>query len=345
MIFYEILLLWYDQNKRDLPWRLTDNPYVIWIAEVVFQQTRINQGLPYFIAFIEQFPTIRDLAEAKEEEVLKMWQGLGYYSRARNLQFSARYIVNELDGQMPTTYKELLKLKGVGPYIAAEVASVCYKEKVAAVDGNVQRVLARFFGVHEAVNSTAGAKIIQSLADENIATHRPGDFNQALMDFGSMICMPKKPKCVECVFSEKCWANRNGEQIKLPIKEKKIKVKDRFFNYVLEVQDNGIYLEKREGGDVWQGLYQPPLLESPKELENLPNISRKNTQFLYASKRVLSHQRLWLKFWVVDSGSLSITSTKGELVSYKELHNYPVPKSIEQLFLSIEFNSLFKRDE
>jgi A/G-specific adenine glycosylase len=339
MKFSDVLLEWYDLNQRDLPWRSTDNPYVIWIAEVVFQQTRISQGMPYFLSFIEEFPSVHHLAVASEENVLKKWQGLGYYSRARNLQYSAKYIVNELGGEMPSSYQELLKLKGVGPYIAAEVASVCFKEVVAAVDGNVQRVLSRYFGVEEPVNSGIGAKLIQALANENISETRPGDFNQALMDLGSSICSPKKPDCGICVFADSCWALRNDETKVLPIKLKKVKVKDRYFNYFIISKTKSVLLHKREAGDVWQGLYQPPLIET---IESITDSSFEGQGYLLSSvKRVLSHQRIHISYWVVNELPEAIMDTGFQEVSLFELTKYPVPKSIEQLFSSLEFASLF----
>lgn len=344
MNFSHALLNWYDVNKRDLPWRNTDNPYVIWIAEVVFQQTRISQGMPFFLSFIEEFPSVQHLASASEEDVLKKWQGLGYYSRARNLQFSAKYIVNELNGEMPSNYNDLLRLKGVGPYIAAEVASVCFNEVVAAVDGNVQRVLSRFFGVTEAVNSTTGIKVIQAIANANVSQTRPGDFNQALMDLGSSICTPKKPSCDQCLFSADCWALRNGKQLELPVKEKKVKVKDRYFNFLLHPVNGKLQMQKRGAGDVWQGLFQPPLIESDKKWESIDG-GAENGYLLFEAKRILSHQRIHICYWVVQGISNWVDESEFELVDYGDLQKYPVPKSIEQLFSSLEFTSLFNRAE
>lgn len=343
MKFSEILLGWYDQNKRDLPWRSIDNPYVIWIAEVVFQQTRIEQGMPFFEAFIKEFPSVQDLAAASEERVLKKWQGLGYYSRARNLHFSAKLIVEELNGELPTSYTGLLKLKGVGPYIAAEVASVCFGEVVAAVDGNVQRVISRYFGVEEAVNSTSGNKIVSALANEHISPSRPGDFNQALMDLGSSICTPKKYSCIKCVLQDDCYANRNQKQAVLPVKEKKVKVRNRYFNYLITLKNGGLLLKKRGAGDVWQGLFEPPLIETPNIADDL--IGFENALELYSTKRVLSHQRLHIKFWLVNNLSAAIPEAEFSNIGHAELQNYPVPKSIEQLFSSIEFRSLFNGGE
>ena len=341
MNFSQVLISWYDQNKRDLPWRSIDNPYVIWIAEVVFQQTRIAQGLPFFHSFMKEFPTVYALASANEELVLKKWQGLGYYSRARNLHFSAKYIVNELNGVMPNSYNELLKLKGVGPYIAAEVASVCYKEVVAAVDGNVHRVVSRYFGVTEAVNSTVGAKLIQQLATNHIDESRPGDFNQALMDFGSGVCSFKNPSCLTCVFSETCWAYRNNKVSVLPVKLKKVKIRDRFFNYFIPNGGEVLYLNKRGEGDVWQGLFQLPLLETNVAFTGSEIEGVELSYLLYSTKRVLSHQRIWIKFWVVPNIVDTSLLKHCERIRIDEIEKYPVPKSIEQLFSSLEFTSLF----
>jgi A/G-specific adenine glycosylase len=301
--------------------------------------------MPYFISFMEEFPTIEALASANEEVVLKKWQGLGYYSRARNLQFSAKYVMNELNGIMPNSYSGLLKLKGVGPYIAAEVASVCYNEVVAAVDGNVQRVIARVYGIEDAVNSTIGGKLVQQIATEQIDAVRPGDFNQALMDFGSGVCTPKKPHCEECIFNQYCWAFKNDKIDVLPRKDKKIKVRDRYFNYLVIRKDDAIYLQKRPEGDVWQGLYQPPLVETEQEQSSSFLNNPEKDYLLYAAKRVLSHQRIWLKFWMFSELPTQLDARDFDWIRYDELTDFPVPKSIEQLFLSLEFTSLFNSVE
>ncbi len=346
MKFSDDLLFWYDKNKRDLPWRNIDNPYVIWIAEVVFQQTRIEQGLPYFLEFIKNFPTVYDLAAASEEFVLKNWQGLGYYSRARNLHFSANYIVNELNGEFPKTYKDLLKLKGVGPYIAAEIASVCYKEVEPAIDGNVLRVLSRYFGVTDPVNSTQGAAQVKLFATAHISQMRPGDFNQALMDYGSSICSPKKPDCENCLFNVTCWANLNSKQGEIPVKLKKVKVRNRFFNFMIVRKEASLAVVKRGSGDVWQGLYQPPIIEVDDVTIELDELGKGLKGYLLSSAtRILSHQKLFLKFWVVDGGSSQLDLSNVEWVNYGKLAEIPVPKSIEELFSSKEFRSLFNSVE
>jgi A/G-specific adenine glycosylase len=342
MNFSDELLGWYDQNKRDLPWRNIDNPYVIWIAEVVFQQTRIEQGLPYFLKFMEKFPSLYDLADASEEDVLKKWQGLGYYSRARNLRFSAKYIVNELNGKFPDNYETLLKLKGVGPYIAAEVASVCFDEVVAAIDGNVQRVISRYFGVEEAINSPEGAKQIKEFATAHISKNRPGDFNQALMDLGSFVCSPQKPKCESCFLVTTCWAVSNKKLDQIPYKLKKVKVRSRYFNFLLIFKDGKLAVNKRSAGDVWQGLYQMPLIEMNENIASFSDLKVGGKGYLLRSgKRILSHQRLHLNFWVTDLDKSTDRILIEKWCGLDELLELPVPKSIEQLFLSKEFKSLF----
>jgi A/G-specific adenine glycosylase len=342
MNFSTVLLSWYDQNKRDLPWRNTDNPYVIWVTEVVFQQTRIDQGLEYFNRIIEKFPSVHDLAACDEEEILKMWQGLGYYSRARNLHFSAKLIVDEYDGIFPNKYKDILKLKGVGPYIAAEIASVCFGEVVAAVDGNVQRVVSRYFGVSDPVNIPVGVKAIQSLADAHIEKSRPGDFNQAMMDFGAMMCTPKNPKCDICMFNMDCYAFRNSLQQELPKKERKLKIKNRYLNFLIIRKGQSIYMQKRGAGDIWQGLYQPILIESKKKCESISDIKAEFGGYkLFSGTRKLTHQNLSLDFWIVESYEDTMIEDGYELIPYNSLSELPVPKSIEQLFLRQEFKSLF----
>lgn len=343
MNFSTSLLKWYDQNKRELPWRNTENPYVIWITEVVFQQTRIEQGLGYFNRIIEKFPSVNDLAACSEDEILKMWQGLGYYSRARNLHFSAKLIVNEYNGEFPSNYKDILKLKGVGPYIAAEIASVCFGEVIAAVDGNVQRVVSRYFGVTDPVNIPLGAKTIQNIANEHIDKIRPGDFNQAMMDFGAMMCTPKNPKCEVCIFNMDCYAFRKGVQKDLPKKEKKVKVKNRYFNYLILIENQQkVYMKKRGSGDIWQGLHQPILIEDKQKHESLDEIDKGLKGYkLFSDTRKLTHQNLYLDFWFVESIGDSEIINEYELVNLDELYDLPVPKSIEQLFLRQEFKSLF----
>lgn len=260
------LIFWYLQNKRELPWRKTKDPYRVWLSEIMLQQTRVAQGLPYFLKFTEAFPTVFDLAKAEESEVLKLWQGLGYYSRARNLHFTAKYISEELEGVFPKSYKELLQLKGVGDYTASAIASICYDESFAVVDGNVYRVLSRYFGVATSINSTKGIKEFKELAQTVIDETQPGVYNQAIMDFGALHCKPQNPLCDECPLAESCVALANNSVKELPVKEKKIKIKKRYFNYLVPVtEDNQTVLEERVGKGIWQGLYQFPLVETKKK--------------------------------------------------------------------------------
>ena len=232
-IFSKLLILWYIDHKRELPWRLTKNPYAIWISEIILQQTRVAQGLPYYNAFISTFPTINDLAKAPEEKVLKLWQGLGYYSRARNLHVTAKYISNNLKGEFPSNFKGLIQLKGVGDYTASAIASICFNEPTAVVDGNVYRVLSRYFGISTPINSTQGIKEFKNLAQELIDASQPGIYNQAIMEFGARHCKPKNPDCTSCIFNDKCVALQKRMVSELPVKLKKVTIKKCYYNYLV----------------------------------------------------------------------------------------------------------------
>ena len=266
MHFYNTLVYWYLQNKRDLPWRKTKNPYLIWLSEIILQQTHVDQGLNYYLKFSETFPTVSHLANAKESDILKLWQGLGYYSRARSLHFSANYIINELNGEFPKSYKELLKLKGVGDYTASAIASICYDEQTAVVDGNVYRVLSRYFGIHTAINSTKGIKEFKKLAQQLITDEDPGRYNQAIMELGAKQCKPQNPNCDECPLNEGCIALQKKVVRNLPIKEKKIKIKKRYFNYLVLDVNNFTLIKQRSTKGIWQNLYEFPLIVGEDEL-------------------------------------------------------------------------------
>lgn len=262
--FAEKLAVWYHKHKRDLPWRNTQDPYLIWMSEIILQQTRVKQGLPYFEKFAENYPTVFDLAKAHEEEVLRLWQGLGYYSRARNMHATAQHIVNQLNGQFPNTFKELLKLKGVGNYTAAAIASFAFKEKVASVDGNVYRVLSRVFGIDADISDGKGRKVFEETANELIPESFPDIFNQALMEFGATHCTPKSPNCLHCPFSQECEARLTGKQSELPVKTKKVKVKKRFFHYLVFEHDGQWLVKQRKQKDIWSGLFDFYLIEKNK---------------------------------------------------------------------------------
>lgn len=333
--FTKKLIIWYLENKRNLPWRDTTDPYRIWLSEIILQQTRVSQGLPYYERFLEHFPKVQDLASADESEVLKLWQGLGYYSRARNLHRTAKMVVDTYKGIFPNSYSELLKLKGVGDYTASAIASICFHEPVAVVDGNVYRVLSRVFGMETPIDSTKGFKEFKQLAQELIDPEHPGTFNQALMEFGARYCVPSNPNCEDCIFKDTCIGFQTNSVGEYPVKSKKTKVQIRYFNYLVFLDAQGrTLLEKRTGKGIWQNLYQFPLIESKREIQ--VGELRKHHDFLeriseYEISSIvtyndglithkLSHQHLKIQFWIVELENLP----QGGIES-KELHQKPVP--------------------
>ena len=323
------LLSWYATAKRDLPWRGTADPYKVWLSEVILQQTRVVQGLPYYERFITHFPTVSDLANASEEEVLKLWQGLGYYSRAKNLHHTAQHIATVLGGVFPKSYQELVKLKGIGDYTASAIASFCYNEPCAVVDGNVYRVLSRLFGVQTPINTPAAAKEFKALANELLDKPRAGEYNQAIMEFGAIVCTPQSPDCANCVLRDSCWAWAHNQVGVLPAKLKKIKIKERYFNYLVWLSaDQQTLLQKREGKDIWHGLYEFPLIETSTPLsaaaltEQLREQYPLITPYLYNESPVvhkLTHQHIHTSFWVLTTHS---PLEKG--ISISQLERYPV---------------------
>ncbi len=333
MIFSNKLIYWYLQNNRDLPWRKTKNPYFIWLSEIMLQQTRVAQGMDYYLKFTSTFPTVFDLAKADDSTVLKMWQGLGYYSRARNLHHSAKQIADELNGEFPKTYKEIIKLKGIGDYTASAIASICFNEPAAVVDGNVYRVLSRYFGIHTSINSSAGIKEFKALAQTLIDEKQPGTHNQAIMDFGALHCKPQNPLCENCPFTDSCVAFEKKLTKELPVKEKKIKIKNRYFNFlVVKTDDHKTILTERKGKGIWQGLYQFPLVESDKIINKKELISseefinlfpEETTLSLFNKKEIvhkLSHQHLYTQFWIIETKNVS--SVK---IDWNAIEKYPVP--------------------
>lgn len=340
------LINWYSVNKRDLPWRNTSNPYFIWLSEIILQQTQVAQGLPYYVAFTTEYPTIFDLAKAKETQVLKLWQGLGYYSRARNLHASAKYVVNELDGVFPSSYSEIIKLKGVGDYTASAIASISFNEVTAVVDGNVYRVLSRIFGISTPINTGNGFKEFKALAQSLIDKNQPATFNQAIMEFGARLCKPKNPDCNICPFNNCCVAFKENLIGKLPVKLKTLKAKKKYFNFIVIISsDKKTVLEKRVGKGIWQNLYQFPLIETLKssnieEIENeLMDFSiLKNKNFSVSIYNVddivhkLSHQHLYTKFWIV-----TLEQRLPQGVSTKKITNFPVPILIGNFIESFNF--------
>ncbi len=259
--FTENLLAWFAQNHRPLPWKGERDPYKIWLSEIILQQTRVEQGLPYFQKFVAQYPTVRDLADAPEDEVMKTWQGLGYYSRARNLHATAKLVAYELGGQFPDTFEGLRQLKGVGDYTAAAIASFAFGLPHAVLDGNVYRVLARFFGIETPTDLPAAKKEFARLANQVLDPARPADFNQAIMDFGATHCTPQQPKCVACSMRPQCAAYLYNKVSELPVRARRLEKKERFFLYVVFNRGEDTFIQKRAGRDIWQDLYEFPLLE------------------------------------------------------------------------------------
>ncbi|WP_299524976.1 A/G-specific adenine glycosylase [Winogradskyella sp.] len=349
MDFTNKLTSWYSANKRDLPWRKTKNPYYIWLSEIILQQTQVKQGLPYYNAFVKRFPTIFDLANASEQQVLKLWQGLGYYSRARNLHATAKHIAFELKGVFPNNYKDLIKLKGVGDYTASAIASIAFNEVAAVVDGNVYRVLARYFGIDTPINSTAGIKEFKALASSLIDKEQPATFNQATMEFGATQCKPKNPYCIVCPLNEGCIALQRNLIGSLPVKLKRTKITTKYFNFLVYIDKNkNTILEKRISKGIWQNLYQFPLIESEKSLDskqfyvlNLNNTILKDVAFeysLYNQKDIvhkLSHQHLHTKFWIIELDELPTTS-----VSIQQLKTYPTPVLISDFINTFNFHRI-----
>ncbi|PWJ36059.1 A/G-specific adenine glycosylase [Sediminitomix flava] len=342
--FSNKLIEWYELNKRDLPWRNTKDPYKIWLSEIILQQTRVQQGLPYYLAFEEAFPTIQNFANATEEEVLRLWQGLGYYSRARNMHFTAKHISENLSSEFPTNFKDLLKLKGVGNYTAAAIASFAFGEKVATVDGNVYRVLSRIFGIDSPINSTNGIKEFAEVANTLISDTQPDTFNQALMEFGAIHCTPKSPNCLHCPFVQECEARKQNRVGELPVKLKKTKVTDRYFHYLVIEENEKYWIKERKGKGIWQGLYDFPLLESDHKELNLENIDQLTedlelktflqenapSQISEMYKHILSHQRLHIHFYhykVDIEKSVSLFSEKDEysLMDLDNIEKQPKP--------------------
>jgi A/G-specific adenine glycosylase len=334
--FYHKILEWYDQNSRDLPWRVTKDPYNVWLSEIILQQTRVEQGRNYYIKFTNKYPTVVDLANATEDEVLKLWEGLGYYSRGRNLLFTAKSIVSDYNGMFPETAFELSKLKGIGPYTSAAISSIANNEKIAAVDGNVFRVLSRYFDIDLDISQPKTRKYFEELSTKLIEGDRPGDYNQALMDFGSSICTPKKTSCEKCPFSDSCQALEKKKVALLPFKTKKLKIRDRFLNFILVKSDSGIIIQKRNDG-IWKGLYQLPLIESDSVVNYSSELDIKTFDIKFENiKRLetlkkphkLSHQNLYIQFWEAEA-----KSAEG-FVAIEEIKKYSFPKPIKD-FLEI----------
>lgn len=344
-IFNSLIHHWYSLFKRDLPWRNTRNPYFIWLSEIILQQTRIDQGMAYYMSFTEEFPTISDLASASEDQVLKLWQGLGYYSRARNLHFTARYIAEHYNGKFPDEYRLILSLKGIGEYTAAAIASISFNQEYPAVDGNVYRVLSRFYGIADPIDTSAGKKIFVKLAAELIKGTDPGMHNQALMEFGALQCTPQKPDCLRCPLHERCYAFANKKAADLPVKLKKTTQRHRYFNYFEISHGDSVWLKKRVGKDIWKNLFEFPMIETSVAIgfEELMDMLEVN-QLMDANNSVvekiedwkihlLTHQKI--NYRIVKVCLLQEKEMPVELirVNKKDIFNFAVPKLLEMYLI------------
>lgn len=333
------LIAWYNIYKRDLPWRNTKDPYKIWLSEIILQQTQVAQGLSYYVKFSEAFPTIIDLADAAEDQVMKLWQGLGYYSRARHLHAAAKYVKNNYAGQFPKTYHEIKELKGVGDYTAAAIASMAFNLPHAVVDGNVYRVLSRLFSSQTPINSGEGKKEFQLLANELLNQSNPGLHNNALMEFGALWCKPKNPDCENCILQEHCLAFKQQTVHHLPVKDKKIQIKNRYFHYFIFHEADFVYIKKRTHKDIWQNLYEFFLIETSEPASSSDLLSHPTLKALVkivkvktifpVKKHVLSHQHLYTTFYELEIKPLLKNK---ELIKIKkqQLNHYALPQLINK---------------
>ncbi len=349
-LFSKTLVKWYAKNQRIFPWRQTKNPYFIWLSEIILQQTKTQQGLPYYNVFIKKYPTIDKLANASEQEVLKLWQGLGYYSRARNIHYTAKDITKNYNGAFPENYSDLIQLKGIGDYTASAIASICFNKKEAVLDGNVYRVLSRYFGITIPINTSLAKKEFKKLALKLLPNTHFSEYNQAIMDFGATICTPKKTNCSNCNLNETCFALKNNMVEKLPVKKKKNPIKKRYFNYLIILDStNKTIFTKRESRDIWRNLYQFPLVETLQEI-NTQKLS-KNTKFKALIKdykiehltkinkkliiHKLSHQHIYASFWLIH-----INSDLENSIAFNKINHFPTSILIQN-FLDFFINSEF----
>lgn len=346
--FSRKLIRWYESNKRDLPWRNTTEPYRIWLSEVILQQTRVDQGLSYYHKFLVLFPDVRALANASEDTVLKAWQGLGYYSRARNLHQTAKFIVSNLDGRFPDNYDGLIHLKGIGPYTAAAIASFSFGEKKPVIDGNVVRVLSRIFGVEHAVDTPQGKTVFSQLAEELIDQKHPATFNQAIMEFGALNCTPKQPGCESCPFNLSCVAYRSGRVADFPFKKKKTAVKNLWLTYFHIEEPKHIWLKRRGAEGIWKGLYDFPGSESlskpdlEKELSDFLKVSglkKSNCEVHFSEEyvHILTHRKIHARFVRIRLSQKLHRPDRGwKRVLKADLETYGIPRLIDKYLTSLD---------
>ena len=357
MSFTQELLQWFKEHGRVLPWRDDPNPYHVWVSEVILQQTRVDQGTEYYHRFLANFPTVKALAAAPLDAVMKVWEGLGYYTRARNLHKAAQLIMEKYNGQLPNSYAALRAMPGLGDYAAGAVASFSFKEPVPAIDGNVYRVLARVFGIFESPGKAEGKKIFRSLCLELIDKSEPNRFNQALIDFGALQCTPGTPDCPVCPFLGECYAQHNGLQLKLPVKERALRIRLRHLNFLMLRYGEKTFIERREGKDIWHSLYQFPLIESDKELPFEELAQRTDFQELLGAEyklicaspvkhQLLSHQELFIHFYIIalEEPTYALRA-KYRCVPIEAMHSYQVPISIRNYLVADEAAQYFLRQD
>ena len=330
MQFTDILLHWYADNKRSLPWRGERDVYRVWVSEIILQQTRIQQGWDYYLRFIKAFPNVKALAEADEEQVLRLWQGLGYYSRARNMHATAQSVMRDHGGKFPSTYEQVRQLKGIGDYTAAAICAFAYGLPYPAVDGNVLRIISRVFGIHDNIADNSSRKNITALCQKLMKNADPSDFNQALMDFGSLQCTPKNPDCEHCPMQGECYAFKHQQVDSLPVNIKHIQIKNRYFHYFVCIHQDEIIIEKREKEDIWKGLYQLPMNETK-------NGKKLDYKLLYQTKHQLTHQTLHAFFYdTPDASTLPDPAGQRLKIKVKDIDNYAFPKLIINFFNTLQ---------
>ena len=322
-MFNVTLLDWFRENGRDLPWRQTRDPYAIWLSEIILQQTQVKQGWEYWERFMHRWPKVEDLAAASEDDVLREWQGLGYYSRARNLHFAARQILSL--GHFPDTLEEIKKLKGVGDYTAAAIASIAFGLPAAVVDGNVYRVLARHYGIDTPINTTEGKKVFAALAQELLPSTEASAYNQAIMDFGAIQCTPQSPHCERCPLMESCEAFRTGRIAQLPVKLKNLKIHERHLTYIYIRCQGQTAIRRRGPGDIWQGLWEPVMVEADSVIPSAAQLLRKNV------KHVLTHRVLYADFYLLESNDKPEIPLDYIWIPESDIDNYALPRLIEVL--------------
>lgn len=351
MSFSEELIDWYEKNKRDLPWRNTSDPYKIWLSEIILQQTRVNQGMNYYLGFIEKYKTIHEFADAPEDEILKLWQGLGYYSRALNAHRAAREVVSRFHGQFPSGYHELIKLKGIGEYTAAAILSIAYGRPFAVVDGNVKRFFSRLFGITANISAKQGENLIREKAQQLMDSDMPGEYNQAMMEFGALICTPQNPACSQCPFNPSCVALRDKMVDRYPVKNPPKKQKIRHFHYfiITDRNESFIYLSKRGADDIWKKMYELPLIETQRKMSIKQMKTTEawvklfgHTDFKISTevrsyRHVLTHRVIQADFYRMNLSGGYKLSKDLLMIPLNEIHSYPFPRIIEKFLTDSGF--------